>query len=192
MNSSNPIIDFISTHTAISDVEREQIANIIHFSSYKKNELLLKQGEVPRSIAFITKGALRIYYTDDTGQEQSINFIFENQPFVPFDNFANQTPSAIAVMALEPTEIIWATHTNFFAFLHSFPKYEPALRNLLSQHIVNENEHFKLLRINPARERYEALRKLRPELLTRVPLNYIASFLGLTLETLSRVRAGKL
>lgn len=192
MNNASAIIQFISAHAVISDVEKERMAEIMHFASYKKNEVVLQQGEIPHKIAFIIKGALRIYYVDDSGQEQSINFIFENQPFVPFDHFANQTPSLVAVMALEPTEVVWTTHTEFFGFLSTYPKYEPALRKVLSQHIVLENEHFKLLRINPARDRYEALRRLRPELLTRVPLKYVASFLGLTLETLSRVRAGKL
>lgn len=192
MNSIDPIFQFISAHTSVGEAEKKHIGEIIHFASYKKNELILAQGEIPRQLAFIIQGAVRIYYTDDKGFEQSVNFVLENRPLVPFDNFAHQTPSGVAIMTLEPTDVIWTSRDEFFGFLESFPKYEPVVRNILSQFMVLESEHSKLLRINPASDRYEALCRLRPEFLSRVPLKYIASYIGLTLETLSRVRAGKL
>lgn len=192
MADLHPVIDFLSAHIKISDAELERMGRIIHYSSYIKNEVIQKQGEIPRSLAFIIKGAVRAYYYDEKGNEQTVNFIFENHPFVPFDSFAHQTPSAMAVMALENTDIIWTSRDEFFGFLEDFPKYETVLRTIMSQIMVLESEHSKLLRINPARDRYEALCKSRPELLARVPLKYIASYIGMTLETLSRVRAGKL
>jgi CRP-like cAMP-binding protein len=154
--------------------------------------VILKQGSIPRSLAFLTKGAVRVYYTDDSGEEQTVNFIFENQPLVAFDSFASQTPAGVSGMALEPTELIWTSHSEFFSFLEQHPRFETAVRTVMGHYMVLNTEHTKLLRINPARDRYEALMRQRPELITRVPLKYIASYMGMTLETLSRVRAGKL
>jgi CRP-like cAMP-binding protein len=192
MDNIRPIIDFLSGHVKITTEEMEKMLSIIHFSAWPKNEVIQKEGDIPRTLAFILKGAVRTYYVDDKGHEHTVNFTFENQPLVAFDSFANQTPAGVSALTLEPTEIIYTSHAEFFGFMESFPRYEPVIRNIMGQYLVLESEHSKLLRINPARERYEALCKARPELIARVPLKYIASYIGMTLETVSRIRAGKL
>lgn len=188
----HPFLDYVSAYLKISEEELPAILERIHTSSFAKNEVILAQGSIPRSLAFVLKGAVRIYYNDQSGEEQTVNFIFENQPFVAFDSFASQTPSGVSAMALEHTELIWTSHSEFFSFLERYPRFETAVRTVMGHYMVLNTEHTKLLRINPARDRYEALCQLRPELVTRVPLKYIASYIGMTLETLSRVRAGKL
>lgn len=192
MNNVHPFVSFLSAHIKVNSEEAEKMVALLKHYSFAKNEVIQKQGEIPRTVSFIIKGAVRSYYMDEKGSEQTVNLIFENQPFVPFDSFAHQTPSGIAIMALEATEAIGVGHAEFFSFLETYPKFEAALLSIMSQYVVLESEHSKLLRINPARDRYEALCKARPELITRVPLKYISSYIGMTLETLSRVRAGKL
>lgn len=192
MDNLDSVICFLSGYVKPGEEETAAIMGRVHFSSFAKNEIVQKQGEISRSVALIVKGAVRSYYTDDKGNEHTVNFIFENQPLVAFDSFANQTPSGTAAMTLEPTEVIWTSHAEFFGFMEAFPKYEAVVRGIIGQNLILEGGHSKLLRINPARDRYEALCKARPELITRVPLKYIASYIGMTLETLSRVRAGKL
>ena len=192
MSSEKPFIDFVSAYVRVSPEDMPVIAERIHHASYPKNEIIHRQGDIPRTLAFLIKGAVRIYYTDDSGTEHTINFIFENQPMVAFDSFATQTPSGIAAMTLEPTELLWTSHGEFFSFLEQYPKYESAVRSVMGHYMEMNSEHSKLLRINPARDRYEALCKARPELMNRVPLKHLASYIGMTLETLSRVRAGKL
>ena len=192
MSDRNPFIDFVSAYVKISDEEIENILQRTHHSSFAKNEVIQKQGEIARTLAFVIKGAVRVYYTDESGIEHTVNFIFENQPMVAFDSFSSQTPSGIAAMTLENTELIWTSHAEFFSFLESFPKFEAAVRSVMGQYLVMNTEHSKLLRINPSRDRYDAVCKSRPELVNRVPLKYLASYIGMTLETLSRVRAGKL
>jgi CRP-like cAMP-binding protein len=192
MTNSHPVIDFLSTFVKISEDEIPVIMERIHFLSVPKNEFIQKQGEISRQIAFILKGAVRTYYTDENGQEQTVNFIFENQPCVAFDSFANQTPSSTSAITLEPVEMIGTSHAEFFGFLEEHPKYETAIRTILGQYLILESEHSRLLRINPSRARYEALCKAQPELVKRVPLKHLASYIGMTLETLSRIRAGKL
>lgn len=190
--AQHPFLDYVSAYLKISDEEMPLILERIHSSSYAKNQLILSQGNIPRNLAFVVRGAVRVYYTDESGEEQTVNFIFENQPLVAFDSFASQTPSGVSAMALEPTELMWTSHAEFFGFLEQHPRFETAVRTVMGHFMVLNTEHTKLLRINPARDRYDALCKLWPELITRVPLKYIASYIGMTLETLSRVRAGKL
>lgn len=164
----------------------------VHFSSHDKNDVLIQQGKVSGRIAFITKGSARAYYSDEHGAEHTIGFIFENEPVVAVESFTRLTPSGTSAAALEPTDLLWTSHTEFFDFLKIFPKYETALRIVVSEHLAMEGEQSKLLRIASSRERYNALCRMRPEVIRRVPLKYIASYLGMALETLSRVRAGKL
>ncbi|HWB62047.1 MAG TPA: Crp/Fnr family transcriptional regulator [Chitinophagales bacterium] len=192
MPNAQPVIDFISEYVKIDPTELEVMLTRIHFSSFGKNETIMRQGEIPKRLVFILKGAVRIFYTDEKGHEQMVGFSFENQPVVAFDSFANQTPAGIGFVTMEPTDVIWTSHDEFFGFLETYPKYETLVRSVMGQYLTIEGEHSRLLRLNPARDRYEALCKSRPELITRVPLKYIASYLGMTLETLSRVRAGKL
>ncbi len=187
-----PVVDFISIFTNISEEEINTITSIIHTSSHRKNEVLQHQGSVPKRAAFIVKGAVRTFYTDENGTEHTTGFKFENQPLVPIDSFTHQTQVPFFAVALEPTELVWASHDDFFGFLETHPRYEKVLRNILSKLMPRQSEQMKLLRINSSRERYEMLCKLRPEVIQRVPLKHIASYLGMSFETLSRVRAGKL
>ncbi|CAK9249922.1 unnamed protein product [Sphagnum jensenii] len=149
MPGTNPFIDFVSAFVKVSDEEIAEIERRIHHSSYPKNEVIQRQGEIARTLAFVIRGAVRIYYTDEGGNEQTVNFIFENQPMVAFDSFAGQTPSGIAAVTLEPTELIWTSHAEFFSFLELYPKYETAVRSVMGKYLVMGSEHFKLLRMNP-------------------------------------------
>ena len=186
------VIDFISGFIDVTPEELEAMHSRIHFKALKKGEFFERQDEIPQNIGFILNGAMRVYYTDEKGIEHSLAFAFENQPIVAFDSFANQLPSHIACVALEPTDIIYTSHEEFFSFLSMYPKYEVFVRNVVSQHLIKIGEHARLLRVNPVRNRYELLCKNQPELIKRVPLKHIASYMGMSLETLSRVRAGKL
>jgi CRP-like cAMP-binding protein len=186
-----PVINFLSAFSNISEEEMSAILSVMHTSSHKKNDILHQQGAIPKRAAFIIKGAVRSFYIDENGQEQTVAFKFENQPLVPIESFTQQLPANLSVVTLEPTELIWTSHSEFFGFLETFPKYEKVLRNILSKNLMQQNEQMKLLRINASRERYEMLCKLQPEVVQRVPLKHIASYLGIALETLSRLRANK-
>lgn len=190
-DSMKQIFGFISEFTEVTKEDMNAISGLIHFSSHTKNEMLQKQGHVSKRIAFILKGSVRAFYIDEQGNDHTVNFMFENHPLVAFESFTQQTPVPFSAIALEPTDLIWTSYEEFFEFLSTHPKYETALRNILSKYMSLGGEHMKLLRIHSAKERYEALCNARPEVIKRVPLKYIASYLQMAVETLSRIRAGK-
>lgn len=187
-----PVIDFFSVYTKVSDEEMRFMQQITHTSSHKKNELIFQQGSIPKKAILIVKGAMRVYYTDDKGKEFTTAFRFENQSVLPVDSFVQQTPSPTNAITLEPTELIWTSHSEFFDFLQTFPNYQKVLLQILSNSLPVQSEQMRLSNISSSAERYKMFCKLRPEVIQRVPLKYIASYLGMSLETLSRVRAGKL
>lgn len=186
-----PVIDFISGFIKMSDEELHFFSNNIQRTSFKKGEILLQQGQILDKMAFVLKGAVRGYYQDENGTEHTLCFVFENQPLVAFDSFTQQTPIGFTSIALENTETIWISQTAFYIFLETYPRYEKVLRTIISQYMAIEGEKTKLFRIVSAKERYSALLEAQPELIQRVPLKYISSYLGIAIKTLSRVRAEK-
>lgn len=187
-----PVIDFISGYKQITEVEMNAIIERVHFSFFEKNEVLFRQGTVPQKILFIVKGAVRWYYADEKENEHTVDFAFENQPVVPFGCFERQVPCIHSAITMEPTDVIWTSYAELFGFLKSFPKYDSTFRTIITEYLNQERKQAKLLRIHSSKERYESLYKWRPEWVQRVPLTHLASYLEMALETLSRVRGGKL
>ncbi len=187
-----PVLEFFSKYIEVEEKELQVMLERVHYSTCKKKEYIQHQGEITNTIAFITKGAVRYSYTDNKGSEHAIGFGFENSPVVAFQSFMHQTPADVSIITLEPTELLWITRKEFFGFLELFPKYEVGLRKVLGEYITKQGNQSWLLRIESAKERYETFCEQEPEIIQRVPLKYIASFLRMKLETLSRVRAGKL
>lgn len=185
------VFTFISQYVTMNEDELRFIADNLQFATFKKGEILLKQGQILDKMAFIIEGAVRGYYTDENGIEHTLGFALENNPLVAFDSFTQQTPIGFTSIALENTQTIWISQTAFYNFLETYPRYEKVLRTIISQYMTIENEKAKLLRIISSKERYHALLKMHPELIKRVPLKYIASYLGIAIKTLSRVRAEK-
>ena len=165
---------------------------LIQYSSYRKGDLIYKQGEIPKIVCFLMRGVVRSFYTDEEGKDNTVGFGFEHEPVIPYGSFIDQVPSGVSIIALEQVELIWTGRQEYYAFLESFPRFETGIARLLGEYLVKGGQHLKLMRINSSRERYERLCELQPEVIKRVPLKYIASYLGMALETLSRIRAGKL
>lgn len=185
-------IAYLSRFTDITPEEFQAMSELVHVTRFPKNEILLRQGDIARNAAIIIKGSVRVYFMDEKGVDHTIDFMFENEPLLSLESFFNQSPSASSVVTLEPTELIYTSHEELIQFMDRFPKYQSVIRNIMSEELVLDGVHARLLRIGNSRERYEALCKLRPEVIKRVPSKHIASYLEMAIETLSRVRAGKL
>ena len=186
-----PAIGFIGKYINISEEEMNDMLRVIQTASYAKNDFILKQGTVPREIGFIVKGCVRMFYTDEKGEEHTTGFIPENHPLTSIGFLSTQVPSSLTIVALEPLELITASRNDFFDFLEKYPRYESVLRNIISEYMVLQGEQSRLLRIPAASERYKALLQFHPDIIQRVPLKYIASYLGMAMETLSRIRGNK-
>lgn len=190
--SMQQIIDFMSNYVDVKNEELEAMLERVHFCSIKKRDYIQRQGEYSKKMMFILKGSARHYYTDDKGIEHTTGFSLENSPVVAYHSFMNETPAEISIVALEETEMVWTSRAEFHDFLEVYPQYEAGLRKVLGAYLARQGNHSLLLRIDSSRKRYESFCEQQPEIIKRVPLKYIASYLRMALETLSRVRAGKL
>lgn len=185
-------IAFLSKFTDVSAEEIEDMLGYAQFFTYEKNTLLMQPGEVGTHLFLIISGTVRTYYIDKDGVEHTLGFNLANEPLVDLNCFINQTPTSLYAITLEPTVLVGVSHPDLFTFMEAHPKYETVLLNITSYYLSIHAKHAKLMRIPSAKDRYERFMHMYGDAAINIPLKYIASYLGMTAETLSRVRGSKL
>lgn len=155
--------------------------------SFKKNEIIIHQGQIENYLSVVTAGIVRCYIEKDD-KEVTTNFVFENNYMSSYESFLTKTPSPYTIEALTDVEMWRASKESF---LHFFS--HTSIGNYLGR-ISAEGLYLKKAQreisflTETAEERYLKLLKQDPQLLQKVPLKYIASYIGITPQALSRIR----
>ena len=152
-----------------------------------KNEYLLTEGMPCRHLYFLETGALRGYYTLD-GKEITYWFGFENAFVTSVHSFITGAPAVESIQLIEGS-VLWAISKSALTGLYEkYHEIERLVRIIYEIYYIKLQERFVNAQFKSATERYENLLKQTPHILERVPLGYIASYLGISQETLSRIR----
>jgi CRP-like cAMP-binding protein len=152
--------------------------------------ILLKEGEIANNVYFIKKGCLREWFNKD-GKDITFQFFFEGQPVASIDSFMNNKPSLFTIESIEPSIILSIGKDVVAELFIIYPEFKDIFQDFIFQRFSNYGQLF-LSRIKDSpQERYEDLIKNHPEIIKRVPQHYIASFLGITPISLSRIRNRK-
>lgn len=152
--------------------------------------ILLHDGEISSHIFYIKKGCLRQWFNKD-GKDITLQFFFEKQAVASIDSFLNNKPGLFTIESIEPSNIICVSKDTFEKLNEIYPDLKDKLNEYLFQRFRNYAQLF-LSRIKDSpKERYEDLVKNHPEIIKRVPQHYIASYLGITPISLSRIRNRK-
>lgn len=157
-------------------------------SSIKKNQIIHQEGTVCNHLYLIEKGIARSFYHKD-GKDITAHFAIENGTVTAIDSFIQRKKSRYTIEALEDSEITSISHQDLHDLLERKPHYEKYARVFLEQIYIDLAERIEDLLFYTAKERYDKLVKNSPNLLQRANLKHIASFIGITQETLSRIRA---
>ena len=158
----------------------------------RRRQLLMHQGEVCRYKTFVTAGLLRTYSTKDDGTEYLMKFAAENSWCIDPESYNNQTPSRYSIEALEETEVILWTKESFEQLFEAMPHFKTISEKIITA-AIDENQNRVLMHISySAEEKYQEFVNTFPDIFNRVPLHMVASYLGLSRETLSRVRHAQL
>ena len=153
-----------------------------------KNEYLLNEGQVCRHLYFLEHGALRGFYNLD-GKEITHWFGFENDFVTSFHSFTTREPAVENIQLLEGS-VLWAISKDTVADLfNQYHEIERLVRIAYEKYYIRLEERFVNAQFKTARERYENLLQQTPHILERVPLGCVASYLGISQETLSRIRS---
>jgi len=152
--------------------------------------VLLHDGEISSHIYIVKKGCLRQWFNKD-GKDITLQFFFENQPVASIDSFLNNQPSLFTIESVEPSTIISIRKETFEELHKIYPQFKEGFNEYLFKRFRNYAQLF-LSRIKDSpKERYDDLIKNHPEIIKRVPQHYIASYLGITPISLSRIRNKK-
>ncbi|MDP4209710.1 MAG: Crp/Fnr family transcriptional regulator [Bacteroidota bacterium] len=168
----------------------ERVLDMIEEIEVPSKTILLHEGEISTHIYFIKKGCLRAWFNKD-GKDISLQFFFEGQAIASIDSFLNNLPSILNIESIEPSSLISITKEDFEYLNRNYPELKDDFHNLLFRRFRNYVSLF-LSRIKDSpQERYADLINNHPEIIKRVPQHYIASYLGITPISLSRIRNRK-
>lgn len=154
----------------------------------RKRQYLLQENEVCKNIAFIVKGAMRQYSVDDKGSEHIVTLLIENWWAGDRESFIMLTPSIYNIDAWEDTDALIITRADQVNLYNAVPALNELSLKLDEKHAFATQKRLNDFISLPAEKRFNHLAKTYPEFLQRFPQHIIASYLGITKETLSRVR----
>ena len=182
------VLHYLESIYPMSDGLKEHLAVTLKEKQLAKKEYLLRAGQVSRRICFIAHGLLRCFYIKED-QEVSSWFMKEGDVIVSVESFFGQSESYEAIQALEDSLLYYITYDELEDIYRHFPEFNFIGRVLLEKYYTLSEQRLYSLRMQRSRERYEYLLEHHPELVLRVPLKYLASYLGIQEETLSRIRS---
>lgn len=186
----NPISEILFKDIELSDTAYHALSEGMQARSLGKKDFFLREGEVCRQLGLIVKGYLRLFFLKD-GIEITKDFNFENNFCGSWASFSLQVPSRFNIIAMEDVELLTFSREQLFDWFERFPEVNKMARvNMERMFIYKEIRESSFL-LDSAEERYFNLLEQFPGILQRVPLKYIASYLGLTAETISRIRGKK-
>jgi CRP/FNR family transcriptional regulator, anaerobic regulatory protein len=188
------IINYIKQRVDISDEEIQTGLQLSSFRKYTKGEYVLRIGEQCRFVGFINKGLMVTTTVDDTGKETAFDFKRENCFFTYTEGLLNNNPSHKNFIALEDCETLVLSKENLEYLLKQNSKFETLFTKILAEDLQNVLLHQQSLKEQGLEERYLSLEQKYPGAFQRIPVKYIAGYLGIEPESLSRLRrrlAGK-
>lgn len=183
---------FIQRINPLSKDILEEVTLHLQHLEYPKNYFLLKQGRPCKYIWFLVQGAVRYFYTDEDGKDSNVWFSLDTDIITDAPSFVSQKPSNDSIQLVEDSELYAIERNSLYSLLqkhHSFALWYISL--VEKNYVYQIEERISDLQFLNAKQRYEKLLAQFPNISNRISLGHIASYLNITQETLSRIRAGR-
>lgn len=180
------LVDYIEKFVHLDSEAIHELYKLAEIETYKKNQHILELGQRCNRIWFMKSGMVRKYHIHE-GKEITVWIHTENDTFTSLQSYSQKVPSVEYLQACEDTEVIGITRQNSEKLVR-FPQFVTFSNALMEREFVNVDIHTKAMNQKDAKGKYEYLQQIAPEMIKRAKLGHIASIIGITQETLSRIR----
>jgi CRP-like cAMP-binding protein len=175
-----------------NEIEITSFIDTFEVVTLRKGDHILKEGQVCTFLGFVDKGLLIYYNISEDGEEKICDFAIENQWVTQYQSMSTNSKSLLSIKAIEPTILLKTTHQNLINIAEEMPRidkyFKKMIDNFLFTMVSRTNDFQNLI----AEERYSKFVKENPQLIQRLPQYYLASFLGIAPQSLSRIRKNNL
>jgi len=182
------LFSYLSEFTSLSREEQQNIVDSIIIQEFKKGTDLLKQGDVPSKCYFVLKGCIRQYSVDENGKEVTSNFYTEEQTIAIFNHHKLDKSSEYTFTCLEDSTMVVGELDEIENMYNQFAQLELMTRKIVEKNFGQTQENFAKFISSTPQDRFKTFLSERPNLIHRVPQHQLASYLGITPESLSRIK----
>lgn len=181
------VFHFINQFVDFEQKELDAMLHVVEFIQLKRNEIFIHEGEIADKIAFTNRGYLRVYYHHN-GEEITRDITPLHSFATALPSFVSEKPSFEIISAITDCELIIIKKADLENLYQSFPKWERLGRRIIEEMFVESQRRIYSFITETAETRYNRLLRQYPDMIRQVPLKYIADFLGIKLQSLSRLR----
>ena len=183
----NKFVNYFCKITPLSEDERNVIAESMVVKTYKKDDVLLKEGQISVDTYFVLDGCVREYVLAD-GEEKTTNFFTEEQWVISLNNFTPRAPAEHNLICIEDTTLVVSNEAEAQEMFKEFPRFEQISRIIMEAYFSEQKKIMTSFLTDSPEQRYLNLLNRRPDIFQRVPQYQIASYIGVKPESLSRIR----
>ena len=180
-------LDFLHSFVALNSKDRELVRQVLQIKNYKKGSFLLAEGEISTAFFFNLKGLIRLFYNRTNG-EKTAYFYPENTFISAYESFTRQKPSKLNFQAMAETTVVVISAQAAQTLLAHDPKFDMIARVIMEEEMIAHQRIIESLLTLSPEERYFQLLDENPDIFQRVSQHYIASYIGVAPESLSRIK----
>lgn len=188
METVEKLIASLEQYGRLSKEDKELIHNHSEVQSYGQNEIFIKVGTIAHQVGFVLSGVFRYFFYDNEGNEITSVFMKEGDFVTNITSFNEYTPSSGTIMAETPCEVVLISRKNWKLFTEKISSWNKIIQAITNQVLLEKAQFQRQLINQDAKTSYLEFVKKYPTITQRVPLIHIASFLGITKFSLSRIR----
>ncbi len=189
MDNQKGLLNFIEGRVSISDEERKVLLASFKVSNKNKNDYLIKHDDRARHLYFIVNGSIRIFKYDSEGNEITTHLFRANSFVTSFESFVNATPSDENVQCISQCEYLSISKEDYDAFYKTVKAWPIFCRKIYEDYIKKKDERIYAFQHLSATERYQNLMETEPDVVLNTEVKYLASYLGIKPQSLSRIRS---
>jgi CRP-like cAMP-binding protein len=186
--AKNVLLQAVDPIRPLNEPDASLFVSLFEERSYKRNTTLLAAGEVAHELFFVREGGLRQFFSNEDGVERTCNFYFENEFATDLESFSQQCKASTTLLAFENTTCLVTTCVAIANAMRESKEIADFFRSLVEKVAQDEIRRTKSMLAYPPERQFEELLERRPEWIQRIPQRYIAQYLGIAPESLSRIR----